>query len=182
MSGAIIPLNNKNSNQSEKADADDAKNMMMEMAVETFMNDPAMNGMKNKFGGVLKLIAKPAFRQFLKMLGNDETRFMVYVDYETGDIVIHKFKIKPDTSEEPKEGSGEMKVTAPDGRKIMIHPNGTWREVAFNEPDSSVILEFKYTPEEEGDILLRVNEKDLENTDELIKHVIAKFGGVKMGF
>lgn len=177
MSTKIIPLNNKNIKSEEEEDSNSAKSMMMEMAIDTFMGD---SGMQGKLTGLMKVFSKPAFKKLVEFLKNDSIRIMMYQDVSTGDVVFHKFKIKDDTSEEPKQG--EFKVTTADGRKVILNPNGTWREVAFDEPDSSVILEFLFTAVEEDDILFKINENDLDNLDNLAKQAMSKFGGMKMEF
>lgn len=167
----IIPLN------VQKEEASEAKAMMMESLIDTAFNDPMIRQKATKLFGIF---AKPAFRQLVGLLGEDEMRLMMYKDAATGMIVFHKLKVKPDTSADANEEQGEMKVTTPDGRKVILKADGTWKEIPFDEQDSSVILEFMFTNADAEKDLFTIEESDLGSLDVLIKKVATKFG-MKMG-
>lgn len=97
----IISLNSHNL-QEEKEESNDAKSLMMESMIDAAMNDP---GIKDKVTKLFSLFARPAFKQLLKMLGDDETRFMMYKDRDSGLVVFHKFKCKDEVKDDETESS-----------------------------------------------------------------------------
>lgn len=116
--GKIIPLNGSNLKQ-EKEESNDAKSLMMETMIDAAMNDPMI---KDKVTKLFSLFAKPAFKQLLGMLGEDETRFMMYRDRDTGLVVFHKFKVKDNVDENETESSviKDFSFTDPDPEKDIF--------------------------------------------------------------
>lgn len=111
--GEIVPLH------VQKEEASEAKGIMMEAVIDGIFSDPKL---KDKATKLFSIFAKPAFIQFLNMLGNDEIRFMVYKDVQTGLIVFHKFKVKDEVIEGETESSviKDFSFTDPDPDKDIF--------------------------------------------------------------
>lgn len=106
--------------EQQKEDSNDAKSLMYESMIDAAMNDPAI---KDKALKLFSVFGKPAFKQLLKILGNDEKRFMIYRDKDSDTVVMHVFKVKDDVDPETEQDSSvitQFSFTEPADKDLFV--------------------------------------------------------------